>query len=279
MRSQIELDAVSIVSCEPPVHPGGSRPPGEIMRLPIILVAAIGLSGFGCFHSNAGKQSGPFGGPELTPSNAGASAPQPKAQELSGKPSALLFITMAEGLEKDGKDGEAIAYFERARELDASLQDRASRRLAVLYDRTDDQAKAMHEFQELIKKKPKDATLLNDLGYSYYNRAQWAEAENTLRKAVTADKLNKPAWVNLGLALSQQGKQQEALEAFSHAVSSAEAHANLGFVLTVQGKKAEALVVYRRALELEPALKIAQAAVQRLESGEAIAQPTAPASE
>ena len=72
--------------------------------------------------------------------------------------------------------------------------------------------------------------------------------------------------MNLGLALAQQGKQAEALEAFSHAVSTAEAHANVAFVLAVQGKKAEALATYRRALEMEPALKIAQIAVQRLEA-------------
>ena len=241
------------------------------MRPTLLLAAAIGLPGFGCFHSKSGQPSSLFGSSDRTEPN--AQAHQPKAQELAGKPAATLMITMAEGLEKDGKDVEAIVYFERARELDITLSDRAARRLAVLYDRADDQAKALHEFQELLKKKPKDATLLNDLGYSYYNRAQWVEAENYLRKAVALDRLNKPAWVNLGLALAQQGKQQEALEAFGHAVSTAEAHANLGFVLAVQGKKTEAMVAYRRALELEPALKIAQTAVLRLESGDAAERP------
>ncbi|HEY3788558.1 MAG TPA: tetratricopeptide repeat protein, partial [Urbifossiella sp.] len=126
------------------------------------------------------------------------------------------MITMADSLEKQGKDAEAVAYYQWARELDPSLNDRASRHLAVLYDRTDDQAKAMHEFQELLKKKPKDAALLNDLGYSYYNRAQWAEAETYLRKSIVADKHFKPAWVNLGLTLAQQGKQAEAIDAFGH---------------------------------------------------------------
>jgi Tfp pilus assembly protein PilF len=182
---------------------------------------------------------------------------------------------MAEGLEKGGKDVEAISYYERAREADPKLADRASRQLAVLYDKADDQTRAMHEFQELLKKKPKDVSLLNDVGYSCYNRGQWTEAENYLRKAIALDKNYKPAWVNLGLALAQQGKQVEALEAFGHAVSNAQAYANLGFVFAVQGKKEEALTVYRRSLELEPTLKISQAAVARLERNEPLHPETA----
>jgi len=242
------------------------------MRSAAILAAILASASTGCFHGSAGQQTSLFGKSDANVPDIAAMQPK-QAQELSGKPAALLLITMAEGLEKDGKDVDAIAYYERARDLDPVLADRSSRRLAVLYDRADEQAKAMHEFQEQLKKKPKDAALLNDMGYSMYNRGQWAEAENHLRKAVTADKNFKPAWVNLGLALAQQGKQQESLDAFSHAVSAAEAYSNLGFVLAVQGKKAEATAAYRRALELEPALKIAQAALHRLASEPAASQP------
>lgn len=244
------------------------------MRFVALLVSVLTLASVGCFHGSSGQKMNLFGKSDGNLPEEGNAA-TPKAQELPGKPAALLLITMAEGLEKDGKDADAIVYYERARDLDPALADRASRRLAVLYDRVDEQAKAIHEFQEQLKKKPKDAALLNDMGYSLYNRANWAEAENHLRKAVTADKNFKPAWVNLGLALAQQGKQQEALDAFSHAVSSAEAYSNLGFVLAVQGKKPEAIAAYRRALEVEPALKIAQAAVLRLEQ-EAQAAPMTP---
>ncbi len=237
------------------------------MRLSILLVVMVSAHATGCFHGSSGQPMSLFGKTEPGQADI-AQVHTAKSQELPGKPAAMLLITMAEGLEKDGKDVDAIAYFERARDLDPNLADRASRRLAVLYDRADEQAKALHEFQDLLKKKPKDAELLNDVGYSYYNRAQWVEAETYLRKAVNQDKSHKSAWVNLGLALAQQGKQQEALEAFSHAVSTAEAYSNLGFVLAVQGKKPEALAAYRRALELEPALKIAYAAVLRLESPE-----------
>lgn len=231
--------------------------------------AALALSGFGCFTD--GNRTTLFGGAEHNEPAVVAENATPKQQELADKEAAKLSITMAEKLEKEGKDAtknkdrEAIYYYERARELDPELNDRAARHLACLYDLTDQQDKAMHEFQYLIKKKPKDAALLNDFGRSYYNRGQWAEAETYLRKAVSQDKHFKPAWVNLGLALAQQDKQQEALEAFGHAISTAEAYSNLGFVLATQKRYPEALASYQRALELEPALKKAQAAVQRLQ--------------
>lgn len=199
----------------------------------------------------------------------GRSSPSESAaaggEELPGKPAALLCLTMAEALERQGKEADAILYYERARELDPDQAERAARRLAVLYDLIDQPAKAMSEFQELLKRRPHDSSLLNDIGYSYYNRGQWAEAETYLRKAVAADKANKRAWVNLGLTLAQQGRTAEALSAFEKAVSPADAQANLGFVLAVQGRRQEAIEAYRLALTLEPAHPRARAALAKLE--------------
>jgi tetratricopeptide (TPR) repeat protein len=241
-------------------------------RVRVLGAGLVGLAGVGCLNkgasTGAGITDGGWSNPAPAAMTAGpgaASAKQQAAQELAGKPAAALHLAMAVDLDKEKKVADAILYYEKAREQDPSLKEKVARRLAVLYDQADDQAKAMAEFQELLKKKPKDPALLNDVGYSYYNRGQWAEAETYLRRAVTADKHFKPAWVNLGMTLAQQGKQAEALDAFGHAVTTAEAHANLAFVLATQGKRDEAVAVYRRALTMEPTLKIAQAAVARLE--------------
>jgi superkiller protein 3 len=177
-------------------------------------------------------------------------------------------MVMAEQCEKAEKDADAILYYEQARALDPRVADRASRRLGVLYDRTDQQARAMNEYQALLGKFPKDPALLNDIGYSYYNRGQWADAEAYLRRAVDLDRTNARAWVNLGMSQAQQGKTVEALSAFEKAVSPAEAQANLGFVLLTQGRKDEALAAYRTALTLEPTLPVAQKAVARLQNPE-----------
>ncbi|MFO0796817.1 MAG: tetratricopeptide repeat protein [Gemmataceae bacterium] len=246
------------------------------MRLTALLIAAASLSASGCLTAGRGGvpawlaarteapllPSGPTGPASATP---------PKQTELPANESAALTLAMAEGLEKDGKDADAAACYERARALDPAVADRAAHRLAILYDRNDEQAKAMAEFTSLLKKRPRDAALLCDVGYSHYNRGRWAEAEGHLRKAVAADRTSKRAWNNLGLALAMQGKEREAVECFEKAVTPAEAQANLGFCLTVQGKRDEAKAAYQRALALEPALRTAQTALARLE-----APPTAP---
>lgn len=235
----------------------------------------LGVGSAGCVGPQT--QSSPPGGgwsvPGHTETAGTPGTPGTKVEELPGKQSAALCLSMAESLEKEGKEADAVAYYERARQQDPAIGERAGRRLAILYDRLDDQARAMAEFQELLRKKPKDGNLLNDVGYSFYNRGQWAEAETYLRRAVAADKANKRAWMNLGMSLGQQGKYAEALDAFGKAVTPAEAQASLGFVLTTQGKRDDAASAYRRALQLEPTLKVAHSALAKLEAtGAAAAQ-------
>ncbi len=61
---------------------------------------------------------------------------------------------------------------------------------------------------------------------------------------------------NLGNALTDQGKLDEAVAAYRKALELkpdyAEAHNNLGLALMNQGKLDEAVTAYRKALELEP---------------------------
>lgn len=67
------------------------------------------------------------------------------------------------------------------------------------------------------------------------------------------------------MALAQQGRDEEALEAFEKAVCPAEARCNLAYVLSGQGKVEEARQKYKEALEIDPALKPARAGLARLD--------------
>jgi tetratricopeptide (TPR) repeat protein len=240
-----------------------------LRHLLFLLVPAI--LNVGCFkgfdrkpwESNSAEPSVSSSNPLPTPGGHGAT-------ELPGKESAALNLSMAESLEREGKDLDSVVYYEKARQLDPSLADRVSRRLAVVYDRLDEQALAMKEYRALLEKFPKDSALLCDLGYSFYNRGQWAEAEKYLQKSVSWDSSNKRAWVNLGMTHAQQGKYSEALAAFEKGVSPAEARSNLGFILAVRGKKSEAIQAYQSALQLEPTLHLARVALEKLQNGETV---------
>jgi tetratricopeptide (TPR) repeat protein len=189
----------------------------------------------------------------------------PPPTELPNKESARLCIRTAQEYEKNGQTEEAIKLFEKARAIDPTIAKTCSRRLAVLYDSTGDFGKAMTEYEALLKANPKDADLHNDLGYSYYCRGEWANAESALLKAVQYDPNHKRAWINLGLTLAQLGKWDESFQAFCKVVRPAEAHSNFAFILAAQGKTIEAKAQYREALSLDPNLRVAQTALGRLE--------------
>ena len=64
------------------------------------------------------------------------------------------------------------------------------------------------------------------------------------------------AHTNLGLAVKDQGKPDEAVDCFRRAVelkpNYAEAYNNLGIALKDLGKPDEAVIFFRRAIELQP---------------------------
>lgn len=223
------------------------------------------LCGSGCLNTDKAKSLDARSG--IVPPVLGAESPsKASTADLTADESARLALDMATGLEKAGNDADAVVYYEKARHADPALEDRCRRRLAVLYDRLDQPAKASAEFEAMLRSTPDDPDLLNDVGYSYYNRGRWSDAEGYLRKSTVAAPDHKRAWVNLGLAVAQQGRLEEAYAAFVRAGTPADAHTNVAFVLATQGKRDDARAAYRRALDLEPAHERATAGLAVLDA-------------
>jgi tetratricopeptide (TPR) repeat protein len=221
------------------------------------------LMGLVCLGVPVGCQNLDIG--DAFQASAGGSAGPGKDQvELPPDKTAQVCRATAERLEKAGKDAEAIILYEKARKADPRMKN-IYRRLAVLYDRQGDFSKALHEYEEALKLTPHDPDLHNDVGYAYYCRGRWQEAESHLRQAVAVDPQHARAWINLGMTLGQEERYGESLEAFTKAVSPAQAKCNLAFTYTTQGKREEAKEAYRKALQLEPSLAIARAALAKLE--------------
>ncbi len=91
-------------------------------------------------------------------------------------------------------------------------------------------------------------------------------AVQNYRKALDVDPKYKTGWLNLGLALGQQGKYEDSLAAFEKAVRPAEARCNLAFVLCTQRKFDQARKLYQEALEMDPSLTLARKGLNRLKS-------------
>jgi len=182
------------------------------------------------------------------------------------KDSALACLRTAESFDKNGREAEAIQGYEMARQQDKSLT-HVCRRLAVLYDRQGDVPKAQVEYDRALKAFPKDSELFNDYGYFLYQQEKWAEAEKQFRIALQLSARNQRASVNLGMAIGQQGRYDEALKLFQQVLGPAESHANLGYIYATQGKREEAIRQYQQALALNDKLKPAQTALSALTGG------------
>src|SRR5262245_21152241 len=114
-------------------------------------------------------------------------APAPVAaaagqEELPPDQAARVCLALAQNPDQSGNEAAALEQYEKVLKLDAGNL-HAARRLAVLYDRRCDFAKADALYGKVAKARPKDADLHNDWGYSHYQRQEWAEAEKQLRKA------------------------------------------------------------------------------------------------
>jgi tetratricopeptide (TPR) repeat protein len=216
----------------------------------------------------AGCQAFPL--PKLPQPETPPVAAAPKKAELDPTETAKICQATGELLEKDGKNAEAIAMYERARQMDPKMQ-WLCRRLAVLHDELGEFTQAQREYDQALLLYPKNAALLNDLGYSYYCRGRWVEAEEKLREAVALNAKMERAWINLGMALGEQGRYAESLEAFGKAVPPGQAQCNLAFILTTQGKLDQAKRAYAEALTQDPDLRLARNALAKLASAPSVA--------
>jgi Tfp pilus assembly protein PilF len=232
---------------------GISRPPSSFL-LPL-----------GCQAVSALKDRPPLVS-ELAPPADGT--PNPHDKDLPPQEQARLQAGTAEELEKGGDELHAIALYEKARQTDPAGHQKVCRRLAVLYDRQGDFQAALAEYHKALELAPRDADLLNDLGYGYYSRGRWAESEKALRQALALKPKHQRALMNLGLCLGEQGRYAEALELFGQVVTPAQAQCNLAFVLTTQHKWPQARQAYQKALELDPDIPLARAALAKLEKAE-----------
>ncbi len=178
-----------------------------------------------------------------------ASADSVDAKTLA-KSQAALALNKAQAAEQQEKTDEAIRYYEQARMFEPGLV-QLNRRLAVLYDRRGDDARAHAAYEQALRLQPHDADLLNDFGVFHLHRENWPAAETWFRRTLTVDATHRRATTNLAMTLAMQNRLKESYDAFAHVVGPAAAYSNLGVLLTRQGRIEEAREHFRRALAID----------------------------
>ncbi len=186
-----------------------------------------------------------------------------QAEELTAEQSAKACLTTANELDRQDHLPEAIALYERARSMNTGLKG-VSRRLAVLYARTNQAAKARAEFDRAIMESPKDASLRNDAAYFFLQSGDLANAEIQIQESLQIESANAKTKMHLALLRAKQDRMDESFELFEQVVGPAEAHSNLGVILAKEGRSEEAIEHLDRARELDPKLPVPTAFLSRL---------------
>lgn len=233
----------------------------------LVIAWAAVAPGVGCMSLGSGGLFPEMPQP-LTANTVGSTKPGEKSPELPPKDAAKVCVTLAETLEQNGHLKEAMGQYEKARLLDPRQTPQLTKKVALLHDKLGNGRQALEEYQAALKLSPKDADLLNNVGYCHYNRGKWKEAEDYYRQALAVNPKHARAQTNLGMCLAQQGQYAAAFEAFVKVVRPAEAHSNLAFVMFTQGKKDDAKKEYAKALKLEPDMQIARVALEKMDKHE-----------
>jgi tetratricopeptide (TPR) repeat protein len=177
-----------------------------------------------------------------------------------------------------GKSTEAIALLQLALER---FPDHPGVRyqIALIQDKAGLAKESVRSFENLLKDRPEDASLLNALGYSLADRAQkLPRAEMLIRKALEASPDNPAFLDSLGWVLFRRGDVPGAMPLLERAYRifpDAEIASHWGEVLWVNGKQSEARALWAKALARAPDAKPLRDTIERL-TGTKLEPPAKP---
>jgi tetratricopeptide (TPR) repeat protein len=124
--------------------------------------------------------------------------------------------------------------------------------------RNRDYNSALTIWQDTVEKRPSNPRARNDLGLALVQLGKVQEAIGQYEQALRIKADYADAHNNLGLALREQGGLQEAIGHYEQALqinpNSAQAHNNLGLALVQLGRLQEAISHYEQALRIKPDL-------------------------
>jgi tetratricopeptide (TPR) repeat protein/ADP-heptose:LPS heptosyltransferase len=154
-----------------------------------------------------------------------------------------------------GRFNQAIAFFEKAAELDMRNPE-IHYNLGNTYLVRGKLKSAIAAYHRVLERDPRHGAAMNNLGLAWKRTGDLSRAEAFLKKAVALEPGNATFHNNLGTILQARHKYTEAVEHFKLAIAShpekAESHFNLGYSLQHSDALEAAAQSYRSALDIKP---------------------------
>ena len=172
---------------------------------------------------------------------------------------------------RDREPALALSAFQQAVSLDDSVAVYWNA-LGWLYLQLGRLGEALTHFTKATELDPNYAEAHMNVGIALAEAGRWEEAVPAYRRALAMPTLATPhvAYQNLGLALFHLKRYREAEETLRLAIrldpQMSAAYYNLGLVLAAQDRQTEARAAFRRAVELAPQSPFGQAAAERLKA-------------
>lgn len=168
------------------------------------------------------------------------------------------------------KYDEAISYFKRAIFIDPNYAD-AINNLGVTYVEMGNFDEGITQFKAALRNPlystPAQAYL--NMGYAYYKKGDFVNAENALRDALIRNPVSPAALYTLGLVYLETNRDGSAIEEFKKAIGIipdyVDAHWELANLYLRTGNKAKALKHFKVVAEKDSNIERSRTALQHIE--------------
>src|SRR5947209_8481483 len=165
--------------------------------------------------------------------------------------SARGCLARGRALLEAGQLNEAIAELSRAASLDPKLS-QAHSLLAVAYDQKGLHERAQDSYKRAISANESDPEALNNLGYSLYTSGNYRAAVDRLKRAAKLAPDDARILNNLALAQARLGKYDDAYRNFARAGGEFSGHANVAALLIRMGREDKAIEHLEAARRIQP---------------------------
>lgn len=156
--------------------------------------------------------------------------------------------------QKQGDMARAISEYEAVLKLDSNNAE-AHNNLGVIYREQNELDKAVEHYQFVVSLNPGMEETHNNLGVIYYLRGNYREAAEEYRKALELNPNNLKSLINLGLVYKTQGLTKKAIEVLEDVLAEdsflPEAHYNLAILYEEMGH--QEMAIWRFTLFLKNA--------------------------
>lgn len=216
----------------------------------------------GCGHSNNASDTIT----SAAPNDSTAISAQRNPFETSQDPPITAETHFAAGqlAESQGDYNGALKQYKEAIKLDPKHK-RAIYCQAICLSQLKKFPEAAATWKKYIEVTNNDPKGYSNLGFCYEMAGQIDEAESAYLRGIERDPKNVPCRTNYGLMLARLGRTAEGTLQLQAVLTPAEVHYNLASVLEHQNRKEAAKAEYRKAIELDPNLRDAEARLSALQ--------------